>query len=67
MAAELFAGMLTWYAAAGVVFAIAFVARGVSRIDDQAKGAGIGFRLLIFPGVAALWPLLLNRWIRGRS
>jgi hypothetical protein len=67
LAAELFVGALTGYAAVGFVFAIAFLARGVSRIDGQAAGAGLGFRLMIFPGVAALWPLLLKRWIRARA
>jgi hypothetical protein len=64
--AEVFVAMLTWYAAAGVVFGIAFVARGVSRVDEHAAGAGLGFRLIILPGVAALWPVLLRRWIRAR-
>ena len=67
MAAELFVGALTWYAGIGFVFAIAFVARGVSWIDAQAAGAGLGFRLIILPGVTALWPFLLSRWIRARS
>ena len=67
MPAEVFVGVLIWYAAAGVVFAIVFVARGVSRVDEHAAGAGLGFRLIIFPGVAALWPFLLSRWMRARS
>ncbi len=54
------------YAAAGVVFAAAFVIRGVQRVDPAAKGAPLGFRLLILPGCAALWPLLLGRWMRAR-
>ena len=54
------------YAAAGVVFAAAFVTRGVQRVDPAAKGAPIGFRLLILPGCTALWPFLLGRWLRAR-
>ena len=54
------------YAAAGVLFAAAFVTWGVQRVDPAAKGAPLGFRLLIFPGCAALWPLLLGRWMRSR-
>lgn len=54
------------YVAAGVVFAVAFVTRGVQRIDPAAKGAPLGFRLLILPGCAALWPMLLGRWMRAR-
>ena len=67
MPAEILVAMLTWYAAAGVVFGIAFVVRGVSRVDEHAAGAGLGFRLIVFPGVAALWPFLLSRWMRARS
>ena len=56
---------LTGYAALGLVFAVAFVWAGVGRIDSQARGAGVGFRVLILPGVAALWPLFLRRWTQG--
>lgn len=52
------------YLAIGAVFALGFVTLGVSRIDHAAKGAPVGFRLLIFPGATALWPWLLLRWIR---
>ena len=54
------------YVAAGVVFAVAFVGWGVQQVDPAAKGAPLGFRLLILPGSAALWPLLLRRWMRSR-
>jgi hypothetical protein len=53
------------YAAVGAAFAFAFVSMGVQKIDPEARGAGIGFRTLIFPGVVALWPLLLRRWAAG--
>lgn len=53
------------YLAAGLVFALAFVTAGVQRVDPAARGAPWGFRLLILPGAAALWPLLLARWVRG--
>ena len=65
--AELFVDAVIVYAVVGAVFAVAFVAWGVSRVDAHAAGAGLGFRLMILPGVAALWPLLLSRWIRVRS
>lgn len=53
------------YAAAGVVFAVAFLLLGITRIDNGAKGAGLGFRLLLIPGLIALWPLMLIRWLSG--
>ena len=63
--AVLFVYALALYMALGVVFAIAFVCTGVKRIDSQAVGTGFGFRILIFPGSVAFWPLLLSRWARG--
>ena len=62
-AAILVVDALHLYGIAGLVFAIAFVTTGVKRIDSQAIGTGVGFRVLIFPGAAALWPLLLRRWM----
>jgi hypothetical protein len=54
------------YAAAGLVFAVGFVTVGVPKVDPVAKGSPVGFRLLILPGCALLWPLLLGRWMRSR-
>ena len=54
------------YALAGVVFAVLFLPRGVVRVDPRVAGAPKTLRLLILPGVAALWPLFVRRWI-GRA
>jgi hypothetical protein len=56
---------LAFYAGLGLVFAVPFVWSGVQRLDSEAQGSGIGFRLLILPGVAAFWPIFLYRWRRG--
>jgi len=56
---------LTTYAVTGFLFASIFVFRGVQQVDSEAQGSGIGFRLLILPGVTAFWPVFLRRWIRG--
>ena len=56
---------LAVYASLGVVFAVPFVWLGVQRLDSEAQGSGIGFRLLILPGVAAFWPMFLYRWRGG--
>ena len=53
------------YVVFGGVFGIAFVLAGVQRVDANADNAGIGFRAIVLPGVAALWPWLLYRWIRA--
>ena len=65
--AEWLVNLLGAYAAFGLLFAAVFVTWGIGRIDPAAKGSGIGFRLIVLPGVVALWPLLLKRWIRARG
>jgi len=65
--AVLFVDALSLYVLLGVVFAVAFVRVGVKRIDSQAVGTGVGFRVLIFPGSVAFWPLLLRRCARGNA
>lgn len=53
------------YASVGLLFGAIFVTAGVGRVDHSAEGTSIVFRLLIYPGVVALWPLLATRWIRA--
>jgi len=65
-AAEFFVAVLALYGLAGAVFAVAFVLFGIHRVDPVAEHAPFGFRLIVIPGVAALWPLLLGRWLRVR-
>lgn len=55
------------YLVAGLIFAIPFLLRGIVTIDSQARGAALGFRLMILPGVVVFWPLLLRRWASGIS
>ena len=53
------------YVLAGVAFALMFLPRGVIRIDPRVATAPKTLRLLILPGIVALWPLLAWRWIAG--
>ncbi len=64
-AAVWFVRLLAAYGAVGLVFAAAFIARGIQRVDPVAAGAPIGFRLIILPGVTALWPLMAVRWAKA--
>jgi hypothetical protein len=65
-AAIWFVDFLLVYACVGALFAAWFVTVGVVRLDQAARLAGAGFRLIITPGVILLWPLLLLRWVRRR-
>ncbi|MEA2875315.1 MAG: hypothetical protein QOF14_511 [Hyphomicrobiales bacterium] len=53
---------LALYAAAGILTALAFVSFGVTRV--QPAPVSLGARILILPGVAALWPYVLTRWLK---
>ena len=63
--AELFVDALSAYGVTGAVFAAAFVTRGIQRVDPAAEHAPLGFRIIVLPGVAALWPVMLTRWLRA--
>ena len=55
------------YLTIGLLFAIGFAFRWVSRIDRVAAHGTIPFQFLLLPGAALLWPLLLPRVLRGVS
>jgi hypothetical protein len=60
-AAEILVAVAGAYAAAGIAVGLAFLVRGLDRIDPVARGA-YAFRPLLLPGLALLWPLVLRRW-----
>ncbi len=64
--AEFIVGLLIAYGVLGVLFAVPFMMIGIGRMDPRANGAGLPFRLIVFPGVVAMWPLLLHRSWRRR-
>jgi hypothetical protein len=63
--AQIIVWFLSIYVLLGLLFAPFFVTRGAAHIDPSVQQATWGFRLMIAPGVVALWPLLLRRWLRG--
>ena len=58
---------LAIYLICGFVFAIAFVVKGVDKIDEGAHSSTIGFRIIIIPGAIAFWPLLLKKWLNANK
>jgi hypothetical protein len=63
---NIFLSLAAIYLVAGFVFAIFFVVKGVEKIDEGARGASIGFRIIIIPGTMVFWPLLLKKWIHSK-
>jgi hypothetical protein len=55
------------YVGCGVALGVPFVLNGVNRVDEAARGAPLGFRLLILPGTIALWPMMAIKWINARK
>ena len=55
-------GVVGFYLAIGLVFAVAFVTLGVGKVDAAAHGSSVVFRLLILPGSVAFWPMLAVKW-----
>lgn len=53
--------VLAAYLATGVPIAIRMHAGGLARLDPGTRGAGVPFRVLITPGLVALWPYVLRR------
>jgi hypothetical protein len=65
MTASLLLILMGIYLFCGLVFAVPFAFVGVGKIDSHAAHGTWGFRLLIIPGTAFLWPLLARRWLKG--
>ena len=51
------------YLACGFLFAIYFLTKGIHKIDEDAHGSPVAFRLLIAPGVIVFWIPLLKKII----
>lgn len=60
MAAFLLGAMQVWLWT-GVAVAAVFLAWGIDRIDEDARGSWV-FRPLLMPGIMLIWPLVLWRW-----
>lgn len=54
-----------FYLAIGVLFGVIFLLFGINKVDQAATGSSVWFRLIILPGIVALWPVLMARWLRG--
>lgn len=53
------------YLILGVLAAIALEIWGLEWLDPAVDESSRGFRVLIFPGLVAFWPVFIKRWISG--
>ena len=65
---EILLGIFGVYLGVGAIFGVGFALFGGAKAVDEAAVEGTwGFKVLIIPGAAALWPLLLGRWVKGEQ
>ncbi len=57
----------TVHIAFGIVIAILFFTRWLKTMDPAATGSSWGFKVLVTPGVVALWPLILMKVFHHKS
>jgi len=51
------------YLFVGLLIGLAFVLKGIRRVDTAADAAPILVRLLFLPGSVAIWPIVVRVWI----
>ena len=51
------------YAAAGLLFALVYLIFALRRVDPGAAESPLRVKILIVPGIVALWPFLLLQWL----
>lgn len=54
--------LLGLYLALGVILLAPFHHSALPRIDESARDASWGFRVVVSPGLVALWPIILWKW-----
>lgn len=60
--AEILLSLIGIYAATGATVAVLLHVRGLHRIDPGVEHTSVFFRVLITPGLIALWPWMLAKW-----
>ncbi|HLK27642.1 MAG TPA: hypothetical protein VKT28_03620 [Puia sp.] len=67
MVIEIILAVIGIYLICGFVFAIAFVTKGINKVDEGAHGSTIGFKIIIIPGVIVFWIFLLKKWLQANK
>ena len=59
--------LIAFWLLAGLAIALAFAFMGAEKLTRGNAPLTLGARLLIIPGAAVLWPLILKRWFAARG
>lgn len=62
-----FWSLLAIYLVIGLIIAIPFAFLAAGKILDEPADMTVGARILIIPGAAVVWPVVLTRWLRVGS
>lgn len=54
------------YGAIGLFLLLPLHRAGLPLIDASAEGASHGFKIIVSPGLVALWPVILWKWRTAR-
>ena len=65
--ATIFISLLGVYLLIGLLFSIPFYLQGMKKVDAETQQSGMVFKLIIFPGILAFWPVLLNKWRKASN
>jgi len=60
----IFVNVLQIYLLIGLLLALIVQWKGLKKIDSSVDGAGVWFRLITFPGIVVLWPIILFKWVK---
>ena len=59
---SLFLVVIGVYLAAGVLAYFPLLKKGIPSLDDSMHDTSLFFKILLFPGIVALWLPLLLKW-----
>ena len=59
--------LIAAYVGLGLLFSAFFAFKGAALLDPVAKEASLGFRFILLPGAAALWPVLSFKLLRRKE
>lgn len=62
---ELILITLAAYLGLGIIIACLYLIKAIHKVDQTAISTSLGFKLIIFPGLAMLWPIMLMKWSKA--